>query len=174
MPVIREASEPDAPAIREVVRDAYDEFGFLWDPNGYHTDLYHIQSHYAAPSNFWVAERDGQILGCVGLEIFEKLPGKPGETTLHNHQIRAAGADCEIMRLYLRPEARGMRLGYRLIQTTIEHALKHNCQNMEIWSDKVLHNAHELYQRMGAQIIGERLCPPPEESPEWGMILTLK
>ncbi|MCB0826844.1 MAG: GNAT family N-acetyltransferase [Armatimonadetes bacterium] len=174
MPIIRVATEADAPAIREVVSNAYDEFGFIWDPDGYHTDLFHIESHYASPSSFWVAEQDGRILGCVGLEVFERLPGDPGETTLVNGQIRVAGADCEIMRLYLRPEARGMKLGYRLTQTTIDHALNHKCENMEIWTDKVLHKAHELYQSMGAKIVGERLCPPPEESPEWGMILPLK
>ena len=42
---------------------------------------------------------------------------------------------------------------------------------IEIWSDKRFVDAHRLYQRFGASVVGERICHDPDRAPEWGMIL---
>ncbi|MFM9873486.1 MAG: N-acetyltransferase family protein [Fimbriimonadaceae bacterium] len=170
---IRPATPQDQSAIQKIVSTVYAEFNFGWDPEGYNKDLSEIETHYKTPNNFWVAEENNHILGCVGIELFPTQPGKPGELTIIDSQPRIAAADCELVRLYLAKEARGKQVGYQLAQTCIAYAQSQNCQNMEIWSDKVLHKAHQLYQSLGAKIIGERICPPPDETPEWGMILEL-
>lgn len=169
----RRATQKDQAAIQNIVSTVYAEFNFGWDPEGYNKDLANIESHYKSPNQFWVAEEDNLTLGCIGLEIFPPNPGKAGELTTVNNQPRIAAADCELVRLYLAKEARGKQIGFRLSQTCINYAKSQNCQHMEIWSDKVLHKAHQLYQSLGAKIIGERICPPPDETPEWGMILEL-
>jgi len=171
--LIRPATAQDQADIQKIVSTVYAEFNFGWDPDGYNKDLTEIQTHYQAPNNFWVAEENNKILGCVGIEIFPKIPGTPGELISIENQPRVAAADCELVRLYLAKEARGKQLGYNLTQTCIAYAQSQNCQVMEIWSDKVLHKAHQLYQSLGAKILGERICPPPDETPEWGMILEL-
>ena len=173
MPTIRPASPQDEPQIQRIVSTVYAEFNFGWEPEGYNADLYDIQNHYQTPNQFWVAEEDNQILGCVGIEIFPAHPGKLGETTILENQTRIAAADCELVRLYLAKEARGKKIGLQLTQTCINYAKSQGCQNMEIWSDKVLHQAHKLYQSLGAEVITDRLCPPPDETPEWGMIIRL-
>ena len=173
MPTIRQATKNDELQIQMVVSTVYAEFNFGWDPQGYNADLYDIEHHFQAPNRFWVAEEDGQILGCIGIEIFPAHPGTPGEITQVDNQPRIAAADCELVRLYLAKEARGKKIGYLLTKTCIDYAITQNCQVMEIWSDKVLHQAHKLYQSLGAKILGDRLCPPPDETPEWGMILRL-
>jgi putative acetyltransferase len=171
--LIRPATKQDQIQIQNVVSTVYTEFNFGWDTKGYNRDLTDIENHYKSPNKFWVAEEDNQILGCVGIEIFPTIPGKPGHLTHVNNQPRVAAADCELVRLYLSKQARGKQIGYKLSQTCINYAKTQDCQVMEIWSDKVLHKAHELYQSLGANIIGERICPPPDETPEWGMILKL-
>jgi hypothetical protein len=44
---------------------------------------------------------------------------------------------------------------------------------MEIWSDKKLLDGHRLYEKVGAVLVGERLCHDPDQSPEWGLVLDL-
>jgi GNAT superfamily N-acetyltransferase len=170
---IRLANPQDQPQIIALVQTVYQEFNFGWDPEGYHKDLYSIAHHFQPPNAFWVAEEINQIVGCIGLEVFPTLPGEPNQLTTYEDQIRIATADCELVRLYVSSNQRGKKIGLKLCQTCIAYAQSQNCQAMEIWSDKVLHQAHKLYQSLGAKIVGERLCPPPDEDPEWGMILPL-
>ena len=61
---IRQARAADSAAAAAVVRSVYDEYGFTWDEDGYHSDLRDVESAYAA---FFVAERDGRIVGTAGL-----------------------------------------------------------------------------------------------------------
>jgi hypothetical protein len=42
---------------------------------------------------------------------------------------------------------------------------------MEMWSDKRFEDAHRLYQKLGAEVVGERICHDPDQSPEWGLLL---
>lgn len=173
MTQIRLATPQDQLQIITLIQTVYQEFNFGWDPEGYHKDLYNIPEHFQSPNAFWVAVENNQVVGCIGLEVFPALPGEPNKLTTQSGQIRIATADCELVRLYVNANQRGKKIGLQLCQTCIAHARSQNCQAMEIWSDKVLHRAHRLYQSLGAKVIGERLCPPPDEDPEWGMILSL-
>lgn len=173
MTQIRLAKPGDYVAIQQVVKCAYEEFGFGFEPEGYNRDLFEIDFHYAPPNAFWVAERDGQVLGCVGIELFGAHPGKPGTLIEVEGQARVAAADCELVRLYLSKESRGQGIGKQLAESCVAYARAQGCQAMEIWSDQVLQTAHQLYHSLGAEIVGERLCPPPDETPEWGMLIRL-
>jgi GNAT superfamily N-acetyltransferase len=173
-PRIRPARAGDEPAIVDVVRSVYDEYGFTWDAGGYHRDLYDIRAHYLdAGHGFWVAEdASGRVIGTVALHRFERLP--EGESlVLVGDQARVAAADCSLERLYVVPNARGCGVGSRLFQLTIESARRDGCSRMEIWSDKRFEAAHRLYLRHGAEIVGERICHDPDQSPEWGLRLDL-
>jgi GNAT superfamily N-acetyltransferase len=116
----------------------------------------------------------GTIIGTCGLELFRSFPGTPGFTTLIEGDVRAAGADCSLERLYVLPKARNLGIGSALLRTAIKKGLEEKRTRMEIWSDKKLTLAHELYERFGAIRVGERICDDPDESPEWGMALELK
>ncbi len=96
-----------------------------------------------------------------------------GGTALIDGKIRVLGADCSLERLYVHPEARGLGAGSALFLTTIEEARRRGRTVMEIWSDKKLENAHRLYGHFGAEVVGERICDDPDESPEWGLRLLL-
>lgn len=172
---IRLAAQDDEAAIQHVIRTVYDEYGFPWEPDGYHADLYDLKGYYLDPGDpFWVAEVDGKVVGTVALELFERMPGAP--STLHyppQGLPRIGGCDCSIERLYVHPEGRRLGVGFALTQTVINEARRQGRTQMEIWSDKKFEDAHRLYKRFGAVVVAERTCDDPDESPEWGLIISL-
>lgn len=171
---LRLAVASDAPAIQGVIRTVYEEYGFSWDPEGYHADIYDLEGHYLQYGDrFWIAELDGAPVGCVGLEVFPPHPGELGTLIEVDGMLRAAGADSELCRLYVLPQARGRQLGRLLTETVLQAARAAGCRGLELWSDKALTHAHRLYESMGAERIGDRICNDPDEAPEWGMIFRL-
>lgn len=156
-----------------MIRDVYDEWSFPWDPDDYHADLYDIPGSYLAEGHwFWVAETEAGLVGTAALVYHDLIPGTPGDLIQLNGFIRIAGTDCSLERLYVRSSARGLGIGKSLMETTVHVARARNSA-MEIWSDKRFVQAHSLYARFGASVVGERICHDPEQSPEWGLILPL-
>ena len=88
-------------------------------------------------------------------------------------EIRVTGADCSLERLYVVPEARKGGVGGALIDHVMQAAREGGGTGMELWSDKRFGDAHRLYGRYGAEVVGERLCDDAEQSPEWGLLLPL-
>jgi putative acetyltransferase len=144
---IRRAVTADSPAAAAVVRAVYDEQGFTWDEVGYHADLADVERSYAA---FFVAEQGGEIVGTAGLTERGSLE-----------------------RLYVLPGARGGGLGSALLTAVADEARRLRHAQLEIWSDKLLVDAHRLYERHGARIVAERVNADPDESHEWGLVLDL-
>lgn len=173
--MIRAMRASDAPGVAEAVRLVYEEYGFTWDPEGYHADLFRAHEEYGPPNGcFWVAEREGGIAGCMGMLEIEPLPGETGTIVLDGEGVRrVAGCDGELVRLYVRPDQRRLGLGRALTLTGIEWARARGLRQIEMWSDKRFDKAHALYLDLGARIVGDRVCDDPDESPEWGLILPL-
>lgn len=172
--IIRPWRPEDTPGAVHVVKSVFDEYGFTWEESGYHADLYDIQSHYIdADHEFWVAEEDRRIVGTVALETFPRLPGELGSVTRVGSQPRVAGADCSLERLYVLKEARRTGLGGNLVRTVLECAAQRHKTALEMWSDKRFGDAHRLYARFGAEVVGERICHDPDQSPEWGLLVRL-
>jgi len=156
---VRRATAADSPAAAAVVRAVYAEHGFTWDEAGYHEDLRNVGDSFDA---FWVDERRDQvkerIVGCVGIR---------------SGQLVLDGADCSLERLYVLREARGDGTGSALFAAAVAGALALGSRRMEIWSDKLLVDAHRLYTRHGARVVAERVNDDPDASAEWGLILDL-
>jgi putative acetyltransferase len=171
---IRLAKPTDSGAAVGVVRTVYDEYKFTWDESDYHADLYDLDAAYLSQgSPFWIAELDSDPVGTVALEMFPVIPGEMGNVAELNGKVRLSGCDCALNRLYVKSGARGHGIGTALFQKVIETANEKSRLCMEIWSDKRFKEAHRLYQRMGAEIVGDRICDDPDVSPEWGLILRL-
>jgi putative acetyltransferase len=161
---IRPATGSDSAAAASVVKTVFDEYGFTWEPEGYHADLYDLEKFYlSAGHRFWVAEDpSGKVVGTTALWVM-----KPDEE-------RIEGCDCSLERLYLLPETRGQGLGRALMETTLVQAREMKLTAMEIWSDKRFLDAHRLYAKFGAEVIGDRICEDdPDRSEEWGLRLRL-
>lgn len=170
--VIRPYSAGDREGVVGAVKAVYDEYGFQWDPEGYHADLYDVPSHYEHGA-FLVAEVEGTIVGTAALHLFEALPNDAA-TICCDGMLRVGGADCSMERLYVRKEHRRKGIGRALCQACIQAAKQSSRRRMEIWSDKRFHEAHQLYRSLGAVLVGERICHDPEQSPEWGFALGLE
>lgn len=168
--MVRPYRQGESEHVRRVIKAVYDEYEFSWDPERYHRDLFVLDDD---PSPKWVAEHGGEIVGYIGLETFSAIPGNDGTVVEDQGKKRVAGADCELLRLYVLAECRGLGLGKMLTETCIKEAKSQGCQLMEIWSDKLFVEAHGLYKRYGAEVVGERICDDPDEAPEWGMALRL-
>jgi len=145
---VRRAGAADSQAVAVVVRAVYDEFGFTWDEAGYHADLRDVEASYAA---FFVAAVDGRIVGTAGL-------------TGHG----------SLERLYVLAEARGGGTGSALLTAVVDEARRRGHDRLEIWSDKRFTDAHRLYERHGARVVGERVHDDPDSSHEWGLVLELQ
>ena len=146
-PNVRRARSEDSPAAAAVVRAVYDEFGFTWDADGYHADLRDVEDSYAA---FFVAESDGRITGTAGLS-----------------------REGSLERLYVLRDARGTGAGSALLQAVVAEARRRGHAQLEIWSDMRFTDAHRLYERHGARVVGERVHDDPDASREWGLVLEL-
>lgn len=172
--VIRLVRAGDELGVAETVREVYDEYGFTWDPEGYHADLYDL-SRFSSNSSgrFWVAEDAGVIVGCAGISRFDLVPGSSGSIVSLEGELRVAGTDCDVVRMYVRPSSRGSGIGSKLMTEIVKSAQEWACHGLEIWSDKRFEAAHRLYQRFGAEVVGDRICDDPDESPEWGMWIPL-
>lgn len=137
----------------EVVQDVYREYGFTYEPDGYHKDLFTLNSAY--PLGFWVATNaEGKVLGGAGLKAY--------------------GTEVEVARMYVHPSTRNLGIGSTLMRVLINEAKSLRFSALHIWTDTAFDKAHRLYQRFGAQLVGQRICPgDPDQATEHGMILNL-
>lgn len=132
-----------------MVRAVHDEYGFSWEADGYHADLYDVEARYIATGGmFWVVLDGERLVGCAGV-------------TLH-------GDACELHRMYLAADCRGRGLGRRLLDVTMEFGRSKGCRRMIAWSDVKLTLAHRLYLKAGFTQEGGRICDDPDGSREYG------
>ncbi len=140
--LIRPIQPKDNEALAKIVRNALAEFGankpgtVYFDPT---TDqLYEL---FQQPGAFyWVATThstadhpDGTLLGGAGIFPSEGLP----EGT------------CELVKMYLKPETRGLGLGGALIRRTMEAAKSQGYQQMYLETLPELHQAVKVYEKYG-------------------------
>ena len=141
------ARHGDGPA--RVIEAVYREYGWTWEPDGYHKDVMRPEVAYAPPAAFFdVAVEDGRVIGTVG-------GLKHGDVA-------------ELERLYLLANERGRGIGRLLFERFLAWARDVGCTRAILWSDKRLLEAHRLYESAGFAVVGERICQDPEKSPEWG------
>lgn len=166
---IRPCEPADAPHAARVVEQVFTDYGFTWDDSEYFQDLNELPGSY--PDGFWVAEKDGHIVGVGGLELHPTPFPSPGQLIQHEQETRIGGTQGELVRLYVLAEARRQGIAQHLCECILQEARHRQCVALEIWSDKLFIEAHQLYEKLGAQRMGERICPDPDQSPEWGYFL---
>jgi GNAT superfamily N-acetyltransferase len=139
-----------------VVEDVYREFGFTWEPHGYHHDVLHPEEAYPPPAAFFDVAVDvmtGDVVGTVGGESSDGV--------------------AELQRLYLFRAWRGKGVGRALLERFLSWARARGCTRAILWSDKRFTDAHRLYSRVGFRVMADRVCDDPDLSPEWGYTLDL-
>ena len=146
-PYVRER-HGDGPA--RVVEGVYREYGFTWEPLGYHFDVLFPEQAYAPPDHFFdVAVKDDEVVGTVGGALTDGV--------------------AELKRLYLSKSLRGLGVGRRLLDRFVDWARERGAARAILWSDKRFTDAHRLYERAGFRVTGDRICPgDPDNADEFG------
>ena len=107
----------------------------------------YVNARDPARDNAWIAEADGQPVGCV--------------FCVHKDERVA-----QLRLLLVEPNARGMGVGSRLVDTCVEFARAAGYREMVLWTNSVLAAARRIYQRAGFELLDE------EPNPAFGQQLT--
>jgi DNA-binding MarR family transcriptional regulator/GNAT superfamily N-acetyltransferase len=95
-------------------------------------------NHDPAAERFWIAEIDGERVGCVFVVRNDKDP--------HTAQLRC---------LLIEPRARGLGLGRRLVEECMQFAKSAGYARMVLWTNDVLAAARRIYEAAGFSLVEE-------------------
>ena len=141
---VRAVSAADVPAVLVLVSDVLAEFGLEFG-KGSPTDaeLHDLPSSYTARGGaFWIAQREGELLGTCG--VFPVAP-----------------ATFELRKMYLRGASRGLGLGKQLLDVAVAWTSERGGTHMVLDTIEAMERAIAFYeangfQRDDAQIRGAR------------------
>jgi len=96
----------------------------------------HFLKHYDPKAErCWVAERSGEILGCVLL-------------------VKSSKQIAKLRLLLVEPSARGLGIGKRLVEECIRFAREKGYRKIVLWTHSNLSAARGIYQKAGFQLVG--------------------
>ncbi len=132
---IRTIQPADNQALAVIIRNALAEFGANKPGTVYYdatTDaLYELFRQEG--SIYYVAEENGVLLGGAGIY---PSPGLPADT-------------CELVKMYLSPNARGKGIGKLLIEKALQFATEAGYRNVYIETMPELRKAMSVYEKFG-------------------------
>lgn len=101
------------------------------DLQRYDEEIQHLEEKYGMPSGrLYLAYCDGEAAGCIGLKNMD-------------------GMNCEMKRLYVRPQFRGKNIGKLLIQKIIGDAKEIGYSYMLLDTLPFLEKAIHMYEKFG-------------------------
>ena len=95
-----------------------------------------LKSFDARRERCWIAERDGENVGCVFL-------------------VRQSDAVAKLRCLLVEPRARGIGIGARLVDDCVRFARLKGYEKITLWTNSILRAAIHLYQQTGFRLVRE-------------------
>jgi len=140
---IRPIQPPDNPELAVVIRNTLAEFGAARPGTVYYdTSTDTLSELFNMPrSAYFVAVVDGKILGGGGIFPTEGLPVDT----------------CELVKMYLLPEARGIGLGRTLIEHCLQVARENGFEQVYLETLPELHLALKIYEKFGFEYLSAAL-----------------
>ena len=84
----------------------------------------------------WIAEKDGENVGCVFL-------------------VRQSDDVAKLRMLLVHPKARGLGIGKRLVEECVRFARGRGYKKVTLWTNDVLTTARHIYQQTGFKLVAE-------------------
>lgn len=150
MILIRDIEESDNKSLAVIIRETLAEFGANHPGTVYYDkETDHLYELFRQElSAYFVAESDGKIVGGGGIFPTKGLP----EGT------------CELVKMYLLPEVRGIGLGRKIMDKCLSTARLSGFREIYLESMPELKQALKIYEKMGFQY----LCAPMGNSGHFG------
>ena len=137
--IIRSIQQSDNPFLSKIIKETLAEFGANYPGTVYFdaiTDsLFQLFQH--AGSVYFVAELNGEIVGGGGIYPTDGLPADT----------------CELVKMYLLPQARGTGLGRTLIEKCIAFAKNYGYKNVYLETMPELKQALNIYAKFGFEYL---------------------
>jgi DNA-binding MarR family transcriptional regulator/predicted N-acetyltransferase YhbS len=94
----------------------------------------YVRSHQPRRDRCWVADCDGEILGCIFI-------------------MRVDDATAQLRLLYVEPRARGKGVGSQLVKECLRFAERAGYERVRLWTNDVLTSARRIYQSVGFKLV---------------------
>ncbi len=132
---IRCIQPADNPVIATIIRNTLEEFGANHPGTVYYDKTTNalFELFQKEKSVYFITEKDGKIVGGGGIYPTDGLPADT----------------CELVKMYLLPEARGTGLGSQLITHCLEQAKDFGFSKVYLETMNELKAALKVYARMG-------------------------
>jgi len=132
----------DLPVVRELFGEYGQTLGVDLSFQGFDQELATLPGKYAPPHGMVIIARsDGKPCGCVAMRRIDEWT-------------------CEMKRLYVRPESRGLRVGGELVRRIIQSAELRGYQYMRLDTLPSMTSAVSLYRSSGFQEIEPYIYNP--------------
>jgi carbonic anhydrase len=153
--IIEPASWPaEVPLARELFLEYADWLDMDLCFQGFDAELAGLPGGYALPEgNLWFARVDGAVAGVVGLRPF----GPPDQSSGWSERC------CEMKRLWVRPDYRGLGLGRRLAEQALRAAGDMGYRRMCLDTLHRMTEARALYARLGFRDRTNQVSDPHPE-----------
>lgn len=133
---IRPIQPTDNAAMANIIRRSLEEFGANRPGTVYFDDTTdHLYELFQSTPNsvYFIAEKEGVLLGGAGIFPTEGLPD----------------GTCELVKMYLSPDSRGMGLGRRMIDYCLQTAAANGYKSVYLETMPELKKAVSVYEKFG-------------------------
>jgi len=133
---IRPYCQGDIPHIIKRHRELYEsEYGFSPEFGDY-VEKYILkfnECHDSEKENLWVAENENKQVGVIAI-------------------VKADDATAQLRWFLIEPEARGHRLGHKLMRTAMDYCREKGYKHVFLWTVNILNAARHLYRNYGFEL----------------------